>query len=228
MATDHKILSKTIYIIDRCLKLSIFGLIFSFFIVLYAHGEEFISTNHKFKLSYPPTLEIIDLKISNAPLALRTVAHPYPTVNILVQPGPYKWDNEHKSEQQRVIESYSGVGILDARLVESSVVYIKGVRQFRAKIIYAYNNLRLASLVAIISASDRHFIITCIDYVSAMPLKQGQFTAILDSFELIGDEPINKTVITTSNQAKIANLIVITLCLIAICSFAYYRSGPRK
>jgi hypothetical protein len=140
-------------------------------------------------LSYPVQFETLALKNQAVVLALKHAQSGYPTLNVVVQPGPYlAWASSEASQTQRILESYKLVGINMAKAIKAWKGKAGNQNAFFLDLEYTNGARKFVSTAAITSGLSKHFIITYIDQADTFEANLYLRNAVFSSIQIAGEE----------------------------------------
>lgn len=122
----------------------------------------FTSAKFGFSISIPEVFEIVPAPSPTIGLLIRAKSGGFPTFNVLTVPGVSE-PSTGQSDEQNIVDNYSQVGILDAKVLKSWHQPIAGANSFAAELAYNNSGQTYVSSVAIVPGNGRHYVLTFID-----------------------------------------------------------------
>lgn len=138
--------------------------------VLYAKSEagaepHIIEINrHSLRIALPDGWSELPSPHREVTVLLRYGAGPFPTFNIVTVPGSYNTSAQSLEAQTKaILDSYRGVGILDASVAKTEFIELNGRSCVSAQLQYTHSARALEAFVTICTALNRHYVLTYID-----------------------------------------------------------------
>ena len=162
--------------------------------------------------------------------ALKALGGGFPTVNVLVQPGTITELTSASPAtlaEKLVLSDYRKVGLSDVRLIRASQL----LRGLVVQVEYSSGGMKLAGLIAIYSALDRHYVLTFTDRADALPSHEQLFREISESFTYKGqstDGGFKKPAPTRTSVFFEALLALGLVLLLGLILHARSRTAPRS
>jgi len=182
----------------------------------------FTDEEHGFTITYGPDFESAEVQRHDVSLALRHKHNSYPTFNIITQPGHYPVETRPFADQQReILRSYRQAGMVDAAIQDSSLGQVSNRPALKIALKYSDSRGEYVALLALVSASDRHFFLTLVDEASNYEESWQIFESLTEGFfihEELSDAPLQERIQAgrTNRYIVLAVTFLLVLGLIVV------------
>jgi len=153
---------------------------------------------HGFTITYGPDFESAAVQRHDVSLALRHKHSSYPTFNIIAQPGYYPVEARPFADQQReILRSYRQAGMVDAVIQDSSLGEVSNRQALKIALKYSDSRGEYVAILALVSASDRHFFLTLVDEANNYEESRKIFESFIEGFfihEEVSDLPLQERI----------------------------------